>query len=70
MRDAELAERQRDVRHLRDAPAVEDRLGLVREERGHLGRGLHVELVGLELQAAGRVEVVARPDAQQDVVRL
>ena len=68
VRDAQLAERQHDVRHLRDAAAVEDRLLLVGEERPHLGRGLHVELVRLELQAARRVEVVPGPDAQQDVV--
>ena len=45
VRDAQLAERQRDVGHLGDAPAVEDRLALVGEERPHLGRGLDVELV-------------------------
>ena len=70
VRDAQLPERQLDVGHLGDAAAVEDRLALVREERAHLGRRLHVELVGLELQAARRVEVVAGAHAQQDVVRL
>ena len=70
VRDAQLAERQREVGHLGDAPAVEDRVVLVGEQRRHLGRRLHVELVGLELEPAGRVEVVAGPDAQQHVVRL
>ena len=70
VRDPQLAERQGQVGHLGDAPAVADRLELVGEERRHLGRGLHVELVGLELQPAGRVEVVAGPDAEQHVVRL
>ena len=65
-----LPERQRQVGHLGDPPRVQDRLGLVREEGGHLGRRLDVELVGLELEPARRVEVVAGPDAEQDVVRL
>ncbi len=44
--------------------------GMVGEERGHLGRRLDVELVGVEAHPVGRVEVVAGPDAEQDVVRL
>ncbi len=70
MRDPELTERQGQVGHLGDAPAVADRLELVREEGRHLRGVLHVELVRLELEAARRVEVVAGPDAEQDVVRL
>ena len=70
MRDAQLAERQRQVGHLGDAPGVRDRLGMVGEERRHLGRRLHVEVVGVELHPVRRVEVVAGPDAEQDVVRL
>ena len=70
VRDAQLAKGQGDVGHLGDAPAVLDRVRLVREEGRHLGRGLDVELLGLELQAPGRVEVVAGPDAQQHVVGL
>ena len=70
MRDAQLPERQLDVGHLGDAAAVEDRVVLVREEGRHLGCGLDVELVGFELQAARRVEVVARAHAQQHVVCL
>ena len=59
-----------EVGHLGDAPRVRDRLGVVREERRHLGRRLHVEVVGVELHPVRRVEVVAGPDAEQDVVRL
>ena len=70
MRDPQLAERQGDVRHLGDPPAVEDRLGLVGEEGRHLGRGLDVELVRVEPHPVGRVEVVAGPDAEQHVVGL
>ena len=70
VRDPQLAERQRDVGHLRDPTRVADRLGLVREQRRHLGRRLHVELGAVELHAVGRVEVVAGPDAEQHVVRL
>ena len=61
---------QDEVGHLGDAAAVADGVALVREERRHLGRRLHVELVGLELEAARRVEVVAGPDAEQDVMGL
>ena len=43
---------------------------MIREEGRHLGRRLHVELVGVEAHPVGRVEVVAGPDAEQDVVRL
>ena len=70
MRDPQLAERQRDVGHLGDPAGVADRLELVREQRGHLGRGLHVELGRVELHPVGRVEVVAGPDAEQHVVGL
>ena len=38
--------------------------------RGHLRGGLQEEVVGLELQPAGRVQVRGRADAQQDVVGL
>ena len=70
VRDPELAERQRDVGHLGDPPGVADRLELVREEGGHLGGRLDVELVGLEAHPVGRVQVVAGAHAEQDVVRL
>ena len=70
VRDAQLAEGQREVDHLGDAPGVADRLGLVREQGRHLGRGLEVEVAGLEAHPVGRVEVVARAHAQQHVVRL
>ncbi len=67
-RDPELPERELDVAHLGYPAGVQDRVGLVRKERRHLGRGLQVEVVGLELQPARRVEVRRRPDAQQHVV--
>ena len=38
VRDAQLAERQLEVDHLGDPAGVPERLALVREERGHLGR--------------------------------
>ena len=41
---------------------------LVREERGHLRGGLQEEVVGLELEPAGRVQVGRRAHAQQHVV--
>ena len=40
------------------------------KRRRHLGRGLEVEVVRLELQAAGRVEVGGGADAEQHVVGL
>ena len=68
MRDPELAEGQVQVAHLGDSAGVQERLPLVREEGRHLGRRLQVQGVVLELHPARRVEVVARPDAQKDVV--
>ena len=52
------------------AARVAEGLGLVREEGRHLGRRLEVELGRLEAQPPGRVEVAARPDAEEDVVGL
>ena len=70
VRDPELAQRQREVAHVGDPARVAERLGLVREQGRHLGRGLEEEVPRVELHPVGRVEVVAGPDAQQDVVRL
>ena len=70
VRDPEIAQRQRQVDHLGDAARVEQGLALVREQPLHLGRGLEVEVRPLEAHPVGRVEVVARAHAQQDVVRL
>ena len=70
VRDAQVAQRHRDVALLGNPARVADRLRLVREEGRHLGRRLEPEVVGFELQPAGRVEVVAGPHAQQDVVGL
>ena len=70
MRDAQLAEGKGDLGHLGDAPRVADRLELVREQGRHLVGGLQVELGRVEAHPVRRVEVVAGPDAQQDVVGL
>ena len=70
MRDPQLAQGQLEVDHLRDAARVAVRLDLVREEGEHLGRRLQVELGGLEAEAPGRVQVAARPHAEEDVVGL
>ncbi len=68
MGDAGLAEGDPDVGHLGDPTAVEECLALVGEESSHLGGRLHPEVVGLEAHPAGRVEVAAGPDAEEDVV--
>ena len=68
VRDPVLPERQLDMAHLGDPASVPDRVGLVGEEGGHLGRALEVEVVGLEPHPSGCVDVAARTDAQQDVV--
>ncbi len=70
MRDPQLAERQGQVGHLGDPAGVQDRVWLIGEERRHLGRRLDVEVVRVEAHPVRRVEVVAGPDAQQDVVGL
>ncbi len=70
VRDAQLAERERDVGHLGDPAGVPDGVEVVGEERRHLVRGLDVELVRVEAHPVRRVEVVPRPDAEQDVMRL
>ena len=70
VRDAQLSERQGQVGHLGDPPGRQDRIVLVGKEVGHLGGRLDVELVGLELEPARRVEVVAGADAEQHVVRV
>ncbi len=69
-RDPQLAEGQLQVDHLRDGSRPSDGIEVVGEERGHLGRRLHVELARLEAHPPRRVEVAARSDAQQDVVRV
>ena len=69
MRDPELAERQLEAgRHLGDPTRVPEGVGLVGEQRGHLRSRLEIEVVGLELHPARRVDVVAGPDAEQDVM--
>ena len=68
VRDPEVSERQLEVGHLRDQAGVADGLGLIGEEGGHLGGRLQPEVARLELHPVGRVDVVAGPDAEQDVV--
>ena len=68
--DPRLADREAEVDHLGDPARVEERVALVREERRHLRRGLQVELGRLESHPPGRVDLVAGPHAEQDVVRL
>ncbi len=70
VRQAQLAERHAQVRHLRHALRVEERLRHVGEEGLHLRRRLEVELLRLEAQAVGRVEVGAGAHAEQHVVGL
>ncbi len=43
---------------------------MLREHRRHLGRALDVELLRVEAQPLGFVHLLARPDAEQHVVRL
>ena len=71
MREPELVELELEVDHLgHQQRVVHGVRQLAAEEATHLLRRLQVELVRLEPQPAGRVEVRARPDAQQQVVRL
>src|SRR5205814_10240579 len=66
--DPELAEGQLEVRHLGDQAGIEDRLELVGEQRRHLRGRLQPELVAGELHPARRVDVVAGPAAEEDVL--
>src|SRR5450759_3975943 len=68
VRDPELAQRQLEVHHLRDAAGGPDGVEPLGEERRHLRRRLEVERVRLETQPPRRVDVAARPHAQEDVV--
>ena len=70
VREAQLTEGHREVRHLRDAAAVREGVGQVREEALHLGGALEVELLGLETQPVRCVEVGPGAHAEQHVVGL
>jgi hypothetical protein len=70
VRDAQVAQRHGDVAHLGNPAGVADGVRLVREEGRHLGGRLEPEVVCFELEPAGRVEVVTRTHAKQDVVGL
>ena len=65
-----LAELDVDVGPLGDPQRVVARLGHLGEQRAHLGRGLQVELLGVELEPVGVVAGRPRLHAQQRVVRL
>ena len=67
----QLAERKLDVDHLRDADRVLERLGVVREERGHLLGTLQIELRVVDhLEAVLRVDRLTALDADHHVLRL
>ena len=66
--EADLAELQLDVQPLGDLDAGSQRLRVVGEVGGHLGRGLEIELVGVELPAALVLQRVAGLDAEQRLV--
>ena len=70
MGQAQLAEGHLQVGHLGHAPRVQERARLVGEERLHLRGRLEVELLRLEAQPVGRVEVGAGAHAEQHVVGL
>ena len=69
-RQDRVAELDLDVGALGDEQGVVARLLVVGEQRPHLGRGLQVELVGVELEALGVVERGTGLHAQQRRVRL
>ena len=70
VRDAQLPQRQLHIDHLRDPAGVQQCGALIGEQRLHRGRRLQPEVARFELHPVGRIEVVARADAQQDVMRL
>ncbi len=69
-RQPDLPQLDLDVQALGDLERRAQRVGLVGEVRGHLRRGLEVELVGVELPAARVLERVAGLDAEQRLVGL
>ena len=68
LREADLAELELDVQPLGDLDARPERVRIVREVVGHLGRRLEIELVRIELPAALVLQRVARLDAEQRLV--
>ena len=69
LRQPDLAELDLDVAALGDLERRAERVRVVREVLGHLGRGLEVELVGVELPVVRVLERVAGLDAEERLVR-
>ena len=68
LRQPDLAELELDVQPLGDLDARPERVRVVREVGGHLGRRLEIELVRVELPAALVLQRVAGLDAEQRLV--
>ena len=66
--DERVVQRDLDVAELRHHQRVLDRLRVLREGEVHLLPALQVELVGVEAHPVGVGELLARLDAEQDVV--
>ena len=64
-----LGKRNCEVAHLGNSLGVDERLRDLREETGHLDRGLEVELLAAEPHPVGVLELRARLNAQERVVR-
>ena len=59
---------QLEAAHLGHPQRVGEGFGVLREGEGHLRGALQVELRGVEAEALGVFELLARPDAEQHVV--
>ncbi len=70
VREQDPAELHRDRAALGELERAGERLGIVREVRGHLRRRLEEELVGVEAPAVRVRERVARLDAEERLVGL
>ena len=69
VREVTLGRREVDIASFRDRDRVRQGLGPVPEHGAHLVRRLQVELVAVVAQPVLVADVLARPDAQKDVVR-
>ena len=68
LREPDLAQLQLDVQALRDLEARAEGLRIVREVLGHLGRGLEIELIGVELPVVRVLQRVPGLDAEKRLV--
>ena len=66
----EVALLEVELAQLRDACGFGDHVGALREERRHLRLGLDVALLAEETKPVGIVQIFARADREQHVVRL